>query len=298
MIDQGKAHNFRRSEFVEWNYEAELFSFGKRLNENFDSQLLRVALTDSSYIEGEKARQQSLGVSTPALQMESNEALADTGRTLIIDYCQHYLHTTLFRLPEEGISALVEYLSSEQMVAQIGFNMGLKDLILTEEHPASPETVGQSFLAIVGALNASSGLTVTQQFIQDFVITQLVGKDICEIWQIEDAYDLLEDLMANSGLGKPEPRLLYQSGPNTIEALYQVGIYDNQKQYMSHGFGETVSTAIDQAARNVLKTLFHTTDSQEPLPLGKKGRNLNLRRNKNLNIEEWSLERAENVIEC
>lgn len=38
-----------RSSFLEWNYEAELYAFGKRLGENFDRQILKQALVHRSY---------------------------------------------------------------------------------------------------------------------------------------------------------------------------------------------------------------------------------------------------------
>lgn len=35
----------RRSNFIDWNYGAEIFAFGKRLNENFTPELLTQAFT-------------------------------------------------------------------------------------------------------------------------------------------------------------------------------------------------------------------------------------------------------------
>lgn len=41
--------------------------------------------------------------------------------------------------------------------------------------------------------------------------------------------DLLTDILIRSGCGKPEPRLIFQSGKNTLEAVYQVGVYADKK---------------------------------------------------------------------
>lgn len=38
-----------RSTYLEWNYDAEIYAFGKRLNEDFQEDLLRTALINRSY---------------------------------------------------------------------------------------------------------------------------------------------------------------------------------------------------------------------------------------------------------
>lgn len=85
------------------NYDAELYAFGMRLQEEFDDGLLRKALTDASYIKQEIQRQKELGVSSPALDMSSNEDLADAGAKIITDYSMKFLRAALPLFPEEGI---------------------------------------------------------------------------------------------------------------------------------------------------------------------------------------------------
>lgn len=50
-----------RSSFLEWNYEAELFAFGKRLGEEFDRNLLRKALTQREYANLQEFKAQESG---------------------------------------------------------------------------------------------------------------------------------------------------------------------------------------------------------------------------------------------
>lgn len=57
-------------------------------------------------------------------------------------------------------------------------------MMLLQEYPPTPETVGKCFQAVVGALNASSSLSQCQLFVRDFVVAQLVGKDLNEIWEV------------------------------------------------------------------------------------------------------------------
>lgn len=51
-----------RSSYLEWNYEAEVFAFGKRLGEEFKSDILKQALTHRSYVilEQDKAKAKGL----------------------------------------------------------------------------------------------------------------------------------------------------------------------------------------------------------------------------------------------
>lgn len=91
------------SPFTCRNYDAELYAFGKRLQEEFDADTLREALTDTSYIARELQRQQELGVSDPGLAMSNNNKLAASGERIITDYCAAYLRAALPLLPEEGI---------------------------------------------------------------------------------------------------------------------------------------------------------------------------------------------------
>lgn len=53
-----------RSTYLEWNYEAELYAFGKRLGEEFDRQLLKKALIQREYanLQEFKAKEQGLPI--------------------------------------------------------------------------------------------------------------------------------------------------------------------------------------------------------------------------------------------
>lgn len=297
MEKKGIAHKFKRSEYIEWNYDAELYAFGKRLQEDFEGSLLREALTDSSYIAQEVSRQQALGVTVPALTMKGNSELAAVGANIIYDYCVKYLRASLPLLPEEGIRSLVEFLTSEEIMCEVGYGIGLKDLILCQEYPPSPTTAAKSFKAVVAALNTSSGLILCQSFVRDFVVSQLVGKDLSEIWKIEQPMDLLTDILTRSGCGHPEPRLIFQSGKNTLQAVYQVGVYSDKK-FLGTGFGESIEIAVEEAAHDCLRKLFHITESSSPLPFGKEAKKIILKDETNLTLEEWSIGKAQNVVMC
>ncbi|XP_045122215.1 39S ribosomal protein L44, mitochondrial-like [Portunus trituberculatus] len=297
MKSLGLLPSSKRSEFIEWNYDAELYAFGKRLQEEFDGDALREALTDASYITKEMQRQQELGVSDPGLAMSNNKELAAKGETLITQYCFGYLRAALPLLPEEGISALVDYLLSEDVMSAVGYGIGLRDLILCEEHPPSSSTMARCFHAVVGALSVSSPALQCQAFVRDFVVAQLVGKDIDAIWKVENPMGVLADILHQSGQGEPEPRLIFQSGQETLQAVYHVGVYSDKK-FMGSGYGETVETAVKEAAHDVLRKLFQITDSANPLPFGKDADVLPLKTEASVSLDNWSIDKTKNIISC
>lgn len=88
--------------------------------------------------------------------------------------------------------------------------------------------------ALIGALEADRGIKKTENFILDFILTYLADKDLMEIWQIKDASSTLKRILARERLPPAEPRLLRESGRNTLQACYVVGLYVN-KQLIGEG---------------------------------------------------------------
>merc|ERR1712029_975108 len=72
----------------------------------------------------------------------------------------------------------------------------------------------------------------------------------------------------NSGMEPPEPRLLFQTGPDTILASHLIGIYCD-KQLIGQSYGETLDIAEEMAARDTLRNIFGTSEFSPPLPHGK-----------------------------
>jgi len=109
----------------------------------------------------------------------------------------------------------------------------------------------------------------------DLIVPQLVGKDIAELWHMENPMGLLSECLKSQGRGAPESRLLWSSAKNTILATHHVGIYSD-KQLIGKSPGETVFIAEELAARDALKNLFKMADNQYPLKFGRKVHELTL----------------------
>lgn len=254
----------RRADFIEWNYDAEIFAFGVRLKEKFTPALLQQAFVDRSYIVQEEMKQRAVGIEEPVLQLTENTSLIKKGEELISKFTVAFLNLSLPKFPRDGIKTLCEHLSSDEVLANVSSHLGTKDLILAAEFPPSENTLAKTLKAIIGALEESSGEARAFEFIRDFVIAQLNQVDVNSFWHIENPTALLEEICKEKKLGDLEPRLLCDVGKNTILAVYQVGFYCNRRMIGS-GFGEDMETATTEAALNSLRSFFGTNINMNPL---------------------------------
>ncbi|XP_047032638.1 39S ribosomal protein L44, mitochondrial [Helicoverpa zea] len=249
-----------RNTYLEWNLEAELYAFAQRLNEDFDPDLLLQAFTDRSYVIKEEMKQKEMEF---AIKMKDNRELVEIGHNFINAYVQAYLETVLPKFPLEGVKGVRAFLTSEETLADVSRHLGTKDIILAAEYPVDNFILANTFKAVVGALLDSTGEERAAHFVRDFVITQLQGKDVNEYLPIEDPWSKLSQLVEKDG-AKLEPRLIGETGRNTLLACYRVGLYVDKKM-VSSGFGETVAIAKEMAAREALKKIFGTEDHMKPI---------------------------------
>jgi large subunit ribosomal protein L44 len=182
---------------------------------------------------------------------------------LMSEFITAYLNLSLPKLPREGIKEIYNYLTSQEILANVSSKLGTTDLILTADFPVPPKTLASSLKAVIGALSESSGDARACEFIRDFVITQLNQQDINEFWKIDEPMELLKELCRDKKLAEPEPRLIADTGRNTLLAAYHVGLYSN-KQMIGSGFGEDITIATEEAAKDSLRNLFKTNTNMKP----------------------------------
>lgn len=115
-------------------------------------------------------------------------------------------------------------------------------------------TLANTFKAVVEALRASQDLQRAELFVKDFVLTQLTGKDVYDIWSPDRPLEYLTELLKIKGITSFEPRLCNHSATNTILANYQVGLY-NEKKLLGIGWGETIDIAKETAALNAIERI-------------------------------------------
>jgi dsRNA-specific ribonuclease len=67
-----------------------------------------------------------------------------------------YVRWALPYLPEEGVQAVVNFLTGDNLLAHVSFHIGTLDLIMTVDYPPSPQILKKVFEAIIGALATSN----------------------------------------------------------------------------------------------------------------------------------------------
>lgn len=269
-----------RSKFVEWNYKAEVYSFGQRLGEDFDQEILTQAFTHPSYIAQEEARLSEVGVEQPELAMKDHRELAVLGEGIVRKYVDAFLRFHLPLFPDPGIVAVKNFLLSTEKLAKIASHMGLKDVILAsvsrngrlkfnfvtisrrQEYPPPAEVLAQTLQAVVGALAKSQpneDVERAYDFVRDFICTELNQVDVSDLWTVEKPFELLKNVCVNRNIKSIEPRLIGENAKNTIFASCRVAIYDAEtKKQLGSGGGENIDNAVDVAAIDALARLFGT----------------------------------------
>ena len=258
-----------RSTFIDWNRDAELYAFNQRLSESFQPEKLSRAFVHKSYIFKEEEKQREMGIQEPKLDIKHNEDLIENGIGITSKAVYNYLKASLPRVPVSVILSLHNYLLSQKVLAEAALHIGTKDIILAAEHPPTEETLARTFLALVGALAESVDIDHTSTFVRDFLIVGLAEKDLSEIWNPPNPFEMLNDIISKERQTTVEPRLIGQAGKNTILSAYEIAVYSN-KQFLGSGFGLTIEEAKEVAAMNALCRMFGLLDSSQPLRFNRK----------------------------
>lgn len=265
-FDRVEYQKDRRDQRSEWNYRSEIFAFSRRLQENLSEDTLIRLFTHPSYLDRLQSQQKQINL--PEVKMESNAEFAHRGKILLDEIIKPYLRYNFDRLPEDGIESITNYLCSEPVASDIAKWIGCKDLVLTSEWPPASTTMADTVYALVAAIESDLGLDRARRFIVDIVITYLNDKDVLDdVWNIPNPREALNLVLANSQLPSYEPRIMFQTGINTIESCHIVGLYTNQK-FLGSSAGETLPIAEECAALDALQRMFDLTDNRRPLIYG------------------------------
>ncbi|XP_014211129.1 39S ribosomal protein L44, mitochondrial [Copidosoma floridanum] len=273
-----------RSKYLDWNRNAELYAFNQRLTEKFDLELLEQAFTHRSYVIQEEEEQKKVGIEDPQLDILDNRELVEEGKQIAPLIIDNYLSQVLPLAPLECIDALREYLLSPEILAKTASGIGSTDLILSTDFPVEGKTLANTFYALISALNRSVDLEHTSVFVRDILIARLVEKDLMEIWCPEEPLEILNDILDREHRELAEPRIIAQTGANTVTPVYQIGIYSN-RELLGTGFGETIEEAQNIAALKSLMGLFGLLDCSPPIRCDKK---MSDSVAKNMPLKEWS----------
>lgn len=110
-----------------------------------------------------------------------------------------------------------------------------------QDWPLEEETIANTFYALTSALNRSVDLEHTGVFIRDILIAQLAEKDLLEIWCPEEPVEILNDILDREHRELAEPRIIAQTGVNTLIPVYNIAVYSNQEFL---GSGKKIRSAV------------------------------------------------------
>ncbi|KAL1502458.1 hypothetical protein ABEB36_007596 [Hypothenemus hampei] len=242
-----------RSTYLEWNYDVEIHCFGKRVGENFDEKVLREAFIQREWANLQEFKGKAEDESF--IPPQHNYELVQEGFKLIKDHIQD-IYSKTYTI--DIVNAVCDYLTTDEMLAHVAKYLGVKDLIKSVEFPPSTKTLADTFKAIVGALSYSADPERVKLFVNDFVVCQMNGKDVYDIWTPDNPYDYLLKLLQEKGITNVEPRLCNQSATNTILANYQVGLYNSEdKSCLGLGWGENIQIAKNSAALDAIQRIYN-----------------------------------------
>ncbi|XP_010896989.1 39S ribosomal protein L44, mitochondrial [Esox lucius] len=254
-----------RSQKPNWDYHAEVQAFSSRLQESFSLELLKTAFVNPCYIQTEQERRQALGVDSEiaTLVLGDNVNLHTQGQEFTKSFLSDWYRACFPSLPSEGVAAIVGHLTSDNIVCHVARNLAIEDLTMSAKFPVPDKVLHSTFLAVIGALLESSGPERAGLFLRDFLVTQMIGKDLFEVWPVVNPMGLLVDELSKRNVALPEPRLTRSSGAATVLPVYFVGLYSDKK-LLAEAPGETILAAEEEAARVALRKLYGYTENRRP----------------------------------
>lgn len=254
-----------RSQQPNWDYHAEVQAFSVRLHENFSTELLKTAFVNPCYLQAEQERRKCLGVDSEAtaLVLKDNIQLSEKGAGFTKSFLTDWCRASFPSLPSEGLESIVGHLAGLTVVAHVAKNLGIEDLTMSAEYPVPDEVLYNTFMAVMGALQESSGAERAGFFLRDFLVTQLIGRDLFDMWTVVDPMGLLAEELTKRQVPLPEPRLIRSAGASTVLPLYFVGLYSDKK-LLAQGPGETLIAAEEEASRVALRKIYGYTENRRP----------------------------------
>lgn len=145
-------------------------AFSIRLQENFSLELLKRAFVNPCYLQAEQNRRQSLGVDA-ALVLKDNIPLRSKGADFTKSFLTDWCRASFPSLPTGGVVAIVQHLSSLPVLTNVARNLGVEDLTMSAEFPVPDDVLHSTLLAVIGALQESSGAERAALFLRVSVIS-------------------------------------------------------------------------------------------------------------------------------
>lgn len=107
-----------------------MVAFQARLGEKFDESKLREAFITAAYTDSLNPQLEEMEIE-PNEKLLDNSKLAEQGKKVIDETLTNYIRWALPHLPQEGVEAIKDYLTTPKLLAHVSFHIGTLDLIMT-----------------------------------------------------------------------------------------------------------------------------------------------------------------------
>lgn len=252
---EGEPEPTARRNIGVWNEEAEMNCFKIRLGIDMENTLLEaVFAADPS---------QPAPTSSP----KSYHELCSVGEDFSKRFVQHYVSIALSKSPSDCQQSVINYLLKPSNLAHLATNLGYDDLVRSPIYPVPHNILADTFCASIGAISLQNPISCGR-YILDFIIPQLVGKDILhDIWKPEDPMSLLVNELNSRSMPAPEARLVSQTGINTVTPMYIVALYSGQ-EFLCKSGAESIVLAEADAAKIALRKFYDIEECGKSLMMG------------------------------
>lgn len=94
---------------------------------------------------------------TTALVLKDNIQLTEKGASFTQSFLTDWCRAKFPNLPVDGVDSIVGHLTSTSVVTYVARNLCIEDLTMSAECPVPDNVLHSTFMAVIGALQESSG---------------------------------------------------------------------------------------------------------------------------------------------
>ncbi|RDD40445.1 39S ribosomal protein L44, mitochondrial [Trichoplax sp. H2] len=268
-----------RSAYANWNYDAELSAFMKRIQQNVSEDRLRMALTHHSFLHQNDDvnymddNDYNTGTGVADFKSvedvyQSNDRLTILGYNAMRHFVTEYVYVRYPNLKSSHIYDMINFFMNRDGMVNIAHYLGIADLIRSKillYNPVKTRIISDVFCAIVGAIYMDLGPIEARSFVQDFILVQQYGREFSDIIKIEHPIFMLTAILKMQRMQPLEARLLRESGRATHFPTYVVGAFSGSK-LLSEGAGPSIKAAKSAACQEALLNYFQKEFRNAPLP--------------------------------
>lgn len=233
-------------------------------NIKLNLKIFNEAMTHKSYLIRKKLSKEDLQAAKKSvkLQKKSNERLKILGDSVIHFVIGELLFNTFKNRDEGFLTRLRCKLENRKMLYYLAKKTKIGNYVLVSQNievlhgRTNINIIGGGFEAFVGALYLELGLSITREFVNAVISTEL---NINEIVETETNYkELVMQFFNKNKLGYPVYKIMKEDGPDHLK-IFTVGLYYSKKLF-GKGKASSKKEAEQIAAKQMYDTYINNID--------------------------------------